>query len=80
VKRSTPGQTRTGDTRIRNPLLLYDLAISPETAGWVSKRGVDEFIPKEDFGHTKSEIIIIKILTRKREISAQLSHLSELLA
>jgi hypothetical protein len=46
----------------------------------VRKRGVDEFVPKEDFGHAKPEIIIKKLMTKKREISTQLSQLSELLA
>jgi len=46
----------------------------------VNKRGVDEFIPKEDFWHAKSELIRNSYLTKKRHISFQLNQLAELLA
>jgi hypothetical protein len=41
---------------------------------------VEREIPEKNTWHAKSEIIINKMLTKKREISTQLNQLLELLA
>ncbi len=41
---------------------------------------IGEGIPVENFGYAQPETIIKKLVTRKNEISCQLSQLSELVA